>query len=163
MSWLLRDGAVLAAVEVADSARARRRGLLGRDGIDGAIVLAPCRQVHTARMRFPIDVAFCDREGLVLYTATLSPWRLSRPVWRARFVIEAEANTFERWRLAPGDVVEITGTGTGAGSGDGRTHNGRTGDGRTRDARTRNGRTGDGRTGDGRPGDGRTGRQDSHP
>ena len=38
----------------------RRRGLLGRDGFEGALVLAPCRHVHTARMRFAIDVALCD-------------------------------------------------------------------------------------------------------
>ncbi len=147
MSWLLRDGAVLAAVEVADSARARRRGLLGRDGIEGAIVLEPCRQVHTARMRFPIDVAFCDRDGVVLHTATLVPWRLSRPVWRSRFVVEAEAGSFERWRLGAGDVVELIGSGSRTGA------NGPPGDGRATN----------GPPGDGRPGDGRTGRQESHP
>ena len=62
MAWLVRDGDVLAAAEVADGARARRRGLLGRDAFEGALVLRPCRHVHTFGMRFPIDVAFCDRE-----------------------------------------------------------------------------------------------------
>ena len=77
MPWLVRDGDVLAAVEVADSAPARRRGLLGRDAFEGAFVLRPCRNVHTVRMRFPIDVAFCDAEGVVLRTVTLAPWRVS--------------------------------------------------------------------------------------
>jgi uncharacterized membrane protein (UPF0127 family) len=30
-------------------------------------------------------------------------------VWRSAFVIEARAGSFERWKLAPGDVVEIKG------------------------------------------------------
>jgi hypothetical protein len=107
MSWLVRDGDVLAAAEVADGGRARRRGLLGRDTFDGALVLRPCRHVHTAGMRFPIDVAFCDAEGLVLRTVSLVPWRLSPYVHKAAFVIEAEAGAFDRWHLREGDRVEL--------------------------------------------------------
>ena len=109
MSWLLRDGDVLATVEVADGWRARTRGLLGRDGIEGALVLTPCRQVHTFGLRFPIDVAFCRRDGRVLRTVSLPPWRICLPVPRARFAVEAEAGAFDRWRLRAGDVVEVTG------------------------------------------------------
>jgi uncharacterized membrane protein (UPF0127 family) len=107
MSWLVRDGDVLATAEVAPDARSRRRGLLGRDSIDGVLVLRPCRHVHTAGMRFPIDVAFCDAEGVVLRTVTLVPWRLSAYVHRAAFVVEAEAGAFDRWRLQPGDRLEL--------------------------------------------------------
>ncbi len=107
MSWLVRDGDVLAAAEIAATPRARRRGLLGRDGYEGAFVLRPCRNVHTARMRFPIDVAFCDADGVVLRTVSLVPWRVSPIVRRAAFVIEAEAGAFERWRLREGDRVEL--------------------------------------------------------
>src|SRR5215213_3481175 len=107
MSWLVRDGDVLAAAEVADGARGRRRGLLGRDAFDGALVLRRCRNVHTARMRFPIDVAFCDADGVVLRTVSLVPWRVSPYVHQAAFVIEAEAGAFDRWRLHEGDRVEV--------------------------------------------------------
>lgn len=107
MSWLVRDGDVLAAVEVAGTARGRRRGLLGRDEFDGALLLRPCRNVHTARMRFPIDVAFCDAEGVVLRTVSLAPWRVSPWVRRSAFVIEARAGAFERWSLRVGDCVEL--------------------------------------------------------
>jgi uncharacterized membrane protein (UPF0127 family) len=109
VSWLVRDGDVLAAAEVADTARARRRGLLHRSSFDGALVLRPCRHVHTAAMRFAIDVAFCDVEGVVLRTVTLAPWRLSPIVRRAAFVVEAEAGAFERWRLVAGDQLELRG------------------------------------------------------
>jgi uncharacterized membrane protein (UPF0127 family) len=110
MPWLLREGEVVAAVEVATSRRDRRRGLLGRDGIEGGLVLDPTRSVHTVGMRFPIDVAFCRRDPgglLVVDVCSMRPWRLGRPRLRARCVIEAEAGAFERWGLATGDLVEI--------------------------------------------------------
>jgi uncharacterized membrane protein (UPF0127 family) len=105
--WLVRDGEVLAAAEVADTRRARGRGLLGRDGITGALVIRPCRQVHTMGMRFPIDVAFCDRDGVVRHLVTMSRWRVSRPVWRAAFAVEAEAGAFARWGVRAGDRIEL--------------------------------------------------------
>src|SRR5690349_23905860 len=109
MSWLVRGEDVLAAAEVAPTRRGRRVGLMRRDDVDGVFVLRPCRQVHTFGMRFPIDVAFCDRDGFVLHTCTLPPKRVSRPVLRAAFVFEARAGSFDRWKLAAGDVVEIRG------------------------------------------------------
>ena len=105
--WLLREGEVLAALEVADSWRDRMHGLLGRDGIDGAILLRPARSVHTVGMRFPIDVAFCDKELVVLRTVCLRPGRVTRPALRAACAIEAEAGAFDRWKLRPGDHLEI--------------------------------------------------------
>jgi uncharacterized protein len=109
MSWLVRDDDVLAAAEVADSRKRRTRGLIGRDDFEGALVLRPCRQVHTLGMRFAIDVAFCDGSGRVLHLSTLPPRRISRPVLHASFAIEARAGSFERWKLRSGDVVEIRG------------------------------------------------------
>lgn len=107
MAWLMCDGRVLASIEVAESLRSRTKGLLGRDGLDGAILLAPARSVHTVGMRFPLDVAFLDADRRVVHVATLRPNRLSRVVWKARSVIEAEAGSLERWRLGVGDVVDI--------------------------------------------------------
>ncbi len=115
MGWLLRDGEVLASVEMARSWRARARGLLGRDGIEGALVLRPCRSVHTIGMRFPIDVAFCDEDMTVVRIARLGRHRVSLPVWRSRTVIEAEAGAFARWILRPGDRLEIKGEGEDGG------------------------------------------------
>jgi uncharacterized membrane protein (UPF0127 family) len=109
VTWLVRDGDVLATAEVAASATVRRRGLLGRDDLDGAFVIRPCRNVHTFAMRFPIDVAFCDSSGTVLHTCTMAPWRVSRVVPRAAFVVETRAGAFDRWRLCRGDKLELRG------------------------------------------------------
>lgn len=107
MPWLLRDDKVLASLDVADTARLRSRGLLGRDGIDGALLLRPARAVHTIRMRFPLDVAHCDADLVVLRTTRMPPNRIGRPCFRARCVIEAEAGAFERWGVAPGVQLEV--------------------------------------------------------
>lgn len=108
MPWLVtEDARVLASVEVADARSARRKGLLGRDGLDGALVLRPCRWVHTIGMRFPIDVAFVSDDGIVVKTMQMHQRRVGVPVWRANVVIEAEAGAFARWGLRVGDVVEI--------------------------------------------------------
>jgi uncharacterized membrane protein (UPF0127 family) len=109
MGWLVRDGDVLASCEVAATRRDRRRGLLGRDHYEGALVLRPCRHVHTARMRFAIDVALCDRGGRVIDVCTLAPWRVSPLRRDTAFVVEAEAGAFDRWGLRVGDVVEYRG------------------------------------------------------
>jgi uncharacterized membrane protein (UPF0127 family) len=105
--WLLRDGEVLASLEVAETRAQRRRGLLGRDGFEGALLLRPARSVHTLGMRFPLDVAWCDRDLTVLRIARLPAHRVSRPVLRAHVVVEAEAGSFARWGLAPGDHLEV--------------------------------------------------------
>jgi len=105
--WLAREGDVLAAAEVAATRPDRRRGLRGRTHLEGALVLRPCRNVHTAGLRFPIDVAFCDRDGIVIRTCCLRPWRLSPLVVRAALAIEAPAGAFERWDLRVGDKVEV--------------------------------------------------------
>jgi uncharacterized protein len=105
--WLCRDAEVLASVEVADGRRARRRGLLGRDGIEGALLLRPCRSVHTVGMRFPIDVAYCSDELEVLAVRRMARWRIGKPRRRAGAVIEAEAGAFDRWGLHVGDRLEV--------------------------------------------------------
>jgi hypothetical protein len=72
--------AVATRVEIAATRTARRRGLLGRDGLEqaSAMLLAPCSSVHTIGMRFPIDVLFVDRQGYaVKIVRNLRPWRIA--------------------------------------------------------------------------------------
>jgi len=70
-------------------------------------VLSPCRWVHTIGMRFPIDLAFLDDDGVVVKTMHMNQHRIGVPVWRANLVVEAEAGAFSRWGLRVGDVVEV--------------------------------------------------------
>ncbi|MDN3296647.1 DUF192 domain-containing protein [Streptomyces ficellus] len=102
------DHGVPIPVEIAASYRTRRRGLLGRDGIDGALLLSPCNSVHTFRMRFAIDVAYLDRRLRVVDVVTMEPGRLGLPRPRARHVLEAEAGAMARWGIRPGTRLAIT-------------------------------------------------------
>jgi uncharacterized membrane protein (UPF0127 family) len=95
-------------VEIAASYRSRTRGLLGRDRVAGALLLTPANGVHTFRMRFPIDVAYLDRELRVLAVRTMPPGRLGLPRPRARHVLEAHAGAMAGWGVRPGAVLAIT-------------------------------------------------------
>lgn len=107
MAWLVSGGRVLASADVLSSLPDRVRGLLGRNGIEGAVVIERCRWIHTVGMRFAIDVAYLDREGTVLRIDTIRPNRVPGPVLRSRRVVEAEAGAMSRWALRVGDRIEI--------------------------------------------------------
>jgi uncharacterized membrane protein (UPF0127 family) len=107
MAWIVRDGKVLASADVASSFGPRLKGLLGRSGYEGALLLRPARSVHTLGMRFAVDVAFLDKDLCVLRVTTMRPWRVGRPVAKAHAVLEAEAGAFASWELQPGDVLEL--------------------------------------------------------
>ncbi|WP_404956979.1 DUF192 domain-containing protein [Streptomyces sp. 147326] len=94
-------------LEVAASYRARTQGLLGRDGIEGAMLLTPAAGVHTFRMRFAIDVAYLDRNLRVLAVVTMPPGRLGLPRLRSRHVLEAAAGAMAGWGLRAGTTVEV--------------------------------------------------------
>ncbi len=99
-----RTGEVVAAdVEVADTREKRRRGLLGRTSMNAssALIILPCFSIHTAFMKFPIDVVFVNREGVVVKVVrNLAPWRISVS-FRGRAVVE-----FPGGSLAPRDMRE---------------------------------------------------------
>lgn len=100
-------GEVRVPLEIAASYRARTKGLLGRDGIDGAMLLTPAGGVHTFRMRMPIDVAYLDRGLRVIAVRTMAPGRLGLPRLRSRHVLEAEAGAMAGWGLGVGNRVSV--------------------------------------------------------
>ena len=112
--------AVASVVELAVTRTDRRRGLLGRDALDlsAGMMLAPCVAVHTAFMRFPIDVVFVDREGVVRkIVRDLKPWRIAASP-RAYAAVELAAGV-ER-DVVPGDRLVLSGTVPSALAGDAR-------------------------------------------
>ncbi len=97
-------------VEVADTPRARSRGLLGSGGWEGrdGLLLVPCRNVHTFGMRYPIDLAFLDREGRVLRVVSgLRPGRLGPLALKARSALELPAGRLEETFTEPGDLLAV--------------------------------------------------------
>lgn len=105
--WLLKDEVVLASLETAGGRMARARGLLGRDSLDGVLVLPNTRSVHSFGMRFTIDVAICDPDLRVRRTLTLRPGRITRPELAATTIIEAPRGALELWGVRPGDQLAV--------------------------------------------------------
>ncbi|PBC69567.1 uncharacterized membrane protein (UPF0127 family) [Streptomyces sp. TLI_235] len=101
------DGHPVGPVRIATSMAERTRGLLGMDGINGALLLSPASAVHTLGMRFAIDVAYLDRELRVLAVTTMRPWAVGRPRLRARHVLEAEAGRWLEWGIGLGSVLTM--------------------------------------------------------
>ncbi len=102
---LVVDGAEVADLQLADTPRARAKGLLGTSGTSGAMALVPARSVHTFGMRFSIDVAFLNANGAVIDTTSLCPWRISLVRRHSAAVLEAQAGSFAGWQLEVGSVV----------------------------------------------------------
>ena len=106
-AWLLRDGDVLANAEIARSLMDRSRGFSAAPATRGRCCCPRTRSVHSLGMRFALDVAFLDKEMVVLATTRMRPWSVALPRRQGRHVLEASAGSFERWRLLPGDRLEV--------------------------------------------------------
>jgi uncharacterized membrane protein (UPF0127 family) len=106
-----RTGAPIAtSVERAVTRATRKRGLLGRDGMPAgsALMIEPCPAVHTAFMRFAIDIVFVDRKGYAIkIVRNLGAWRIAVSP-RAHAVIEMPAGSLEQVDLAIGDRLFLS-------------------------------------------------------
>lgn len=104
------DKVVACRVEWAGTSAQRRRGLLGRNKLDPeeGIYIVPCEGIHTFRMKFPIDVAFLDKDGKVLVVHhNLKPNRISRIVLRAQGVLELSAGRLRATDTGVGDIIRF--------------------------------------------------------
>jgi hypothetical protein len=93
-------------VLIADTAVERMRGLLGRGNLasDEALLLRPCRSVHTFGMRFLIDVLFLDRHGRVVSLHADTPPRRLLFSFRATQTLEMPAGAVRSRAIKSGDV-----------------------------------------------------------
>ena len=102
------DGRIVCErVAICDRWFSRMVGLLGRKSIaaDEGVSLRPSFSIHTAFMRFPIDVVFLDAELVVLkIDAAVKPFRTAG-CRGAREVVELRAGECERLGLSEGDRV----------------------------------------------------------
>ncbi len=102
------DGRVVAeSVIVADSTMRRLRGLLGKGDLPSGhgILLRPAWSIHTAFMRFPIDVVFLDADQVVIKIVPRLPPFKTASCRGAREVVELRSGECDRRGLSLGDRV----------------------------------------------------------
>lgn len=94
-------------IDVADNFFQRFLGLMGRRVLseERALLIVPCSDIHTAFMRFPIDVVFIDRDGYIIKIVhRLPPWRFAL-ARQAYACLELNSGTAERYQLQTGQSL----------------------------------------------------------
>ena len=112
---LVCDGRPVAAVAVAETSAARRKGLLSTHRVEGALWITRCPSVHMLGMRYPIDVAVVDRDGRVLLVKTIKPW--TGGTWFRRgasATVESAAGTLAQWGVTVGSRLSVSRAGAGS-------------------------------------------------
>jgi uncharacterized membrane protein (UPF0127 family) len=111
MPTLVRtDGAVICErCVVADRPLRRMKGLLGRRSLPSGegMLFKPGGSIHTAFMRFPIDVVFLDAGLTVLSIVPELPAFRTARARGAKVTVELSAGECARHALAVGDRLEL--------------------------------------------------------
>jgi uncharacterized protein len=108
---LTRGTSIAERSRVARSLRERTVGLLATPNLAAGegLLIERTQSIHMFFMRYPIDVVFVDRSGLVRKTVSvLRPWRVVWWARGARDCIELPAGALATSRTVPGDRVEVT-------------------------------------------------------
>jgi uncharacterized membrane protein (UPF0127 family) len=106
---LTRQTEIGARIAVADRGPRRRKGLLGRTGLENGegLWIVPCEAVHTFGMRFAIDLIYLDRDRRVLKVRNaVVPSRISG-CFRAHSILELPPGAVAATRTQPGDQLQF--------------------------------------------------------
>jgi uncharacterized membrane protein (UPF0127 family) len=101
---------ILPNLEVAATLWAQTIGLMGRKELATAsgLLIPHCNAIHTAFVRFPIDVLFLDAQSMVLrLVPALAPWRIYGPVRGAKSVVELPAGTLRQKQIVIGQQFTV--------------------------------------------------------
>ena len=96
-------------VDVADTGRKRRKGLLSHSSLTcgEGMWIVPCEAVHTFGMRFAIDLIYLDRNKVIMKIShSVSPWRMSACL-SAHSVLELASGSVRRTETELGDRLEF--------------------------------------------------------
>jgi len=107
-----RGTEVAGEARVARSYWSRMVGLLGRSSLapGEGLIIKPCTSVHTAFMRFTIDVLYVDASGQVVKAVPeLKPFRLSGARRGAHSVIELPKGSIASSSTVAGDQLAFEG------------------------------------------------------
>jgi len=106
---LTRCVVIADCADIADTSAKRRTGLLKHTSLEPGegLWIAPCEAVHTAGMKFAIDVVFLNKKRKILKVRRSMPkWRISASPL-AYSVLELPAGTCERTGTVAGDELDF--------------------------------------------------------
>jgi len=106
---ITRDTELAHHIDVADTSKTRKKGLLGRKRLStgGGLWIVPCAAVHTFRMQFSIDLIYLSRDKRVRKIRhEVPPWRISCCLF-AHSVLELEAGSVRKSGTCRGDRLDL--------------------------------------------------------
>jgi hypothetical protein len=107
---LARNTIVADAMEVAETASQKVKGLLGREGLEEGtgLLFKGAGSLHTLFMRFPIDIIYTDKQGKVVKTAiAVRPFKLVAAPLRCYYALELPAGAIAASNTQVGDQLEF--------------------------------------------------------
>ncbi len=105
-----RGTVVAEDVHLADDIWSRLWGLMGRKALDegAGLLLRPSSSIHTAFMRFAIDVVFLDRSlRVVKVVPEMKPFRATVAFGAAHSALELNAGAAAVAQVEPGDQLRL--------------------------------------------------------
>ena len=106
----LSEALYVGRVHVVSSPFARMKGLLGRRSLPAGegMLIVPANAIHTAFMRFAIDVVFFDAElRVVRWKSDLKPFLMAFGGRSAHSVLEMQSGWFEMAQLQAGMQAQL--------------------------------------------------------
>ncbi len=97
--------------KLANTFVSRGIGLLNRRNLEPSegLIIWSTQSVHSFFMRFPIDVVWADKNNKVLHLyPNMVAWRISKHLFRARYVVELPVGTIAQSGTTIGDILEIS-------------------------------------------------------
>ena len=103
-----RETIIAERVEIADTSETRKRGLLGRTGLEPGtgLWLVPCEWVHMFGMKFPIDIVVLNKDDVVVgVQEALKPGWIGRFFWGAHSTLELPVGAIRASGTLKGDRI----------------------------------------------------------
>lgn len=105
------DVVIANKVAVANTFVTRLRGLMFKKNFEenSAIMIFPCKIIHTFFMRFSIDVIFLSKDNMVLnIIENMTPGKISSLVKDSQTIVELPTGKVKESKLKQGDIICIT-------------------------------------------------------
>ena len=105
-----KEVTIATSVKVANTFFRRLKGLMGTASLSrgSALLISPCKQVHTFFMRYSLDIVFLDESHYIVHLVnSLPPFRISPYIKKSKKVLELPARTIEEYELKVGDKIDM--------------------------------------------------------